>query len=193
MASRLAHLSNAKHSSLDHRRHHEREYRTFLRALPSARQHRATVPEQRSWRHRPLICHNDDYLFQRQMCVQYRENRRRLEYERIQKENLRFSQKLIEAKPSLDRADHELFFLKHCKLKQRLQRHSEPISVQRKMRVLSMEPSSDYLIEHIESLPLASRDTCSKTKKLNGAVRLDKDSSCKVLPPINRIPPLSTT
>ena len=187
MACRIAHLSNVQHSSLDHCRHDECENKAFLTTLPCAGQYRATIAEQRSLRHRPMICYNETYLVQRQMCEQHLKNRRRVEYERIQKENLRFSQKLIAAKPSLDRSDHELFFLKHRALKQRLQRFSEPISVQRKMPALSMESSSDYHVEHIESLPLASRDKRSTARKLNRTVRIEKDSSCKVLPPIVKV------
>ncbi|CAF3920681.1 unnamed protein product [Adineta steineri] len=91
---------------------------------------------------------NNNYIFQRQLNLQSRENKRKIEYERIQKENVKFSQKLINAKPFHNRYEQQIFFDKHCQIKQRLQhissliyndkvlsqeKHYEIISSQRKV------------------------------------------------------------
>lgn len=68
--------------------------------------------------------HRVDHSRQRQVFLQSYEDRRRLECERIEKENVRFSRRLINAKASLTRDEQRTFFEKHCKLKQRLRRHS---------------------------------------------------------------------
>lgn len=83
--------------------------------------------------------YNREYLFQRQWNLQSREDRRKVEYERIQKENLKFSQKLINAKAFLDRREQEIFFQKHCELKQRIQRY--PTTHQLKIPKKSRESS----------------------------------------------------
>ncbi|CAF0816540.1 unnamed protein product [Adineta steineri] len=76
---------------------------------------------------------NNNYIFQRQLNLQSRENKRKIEYERIQKENVKFSQKLINAKPFHNRYEQQIFFDKHCQIKQHLKRYPNLNRIQRKV------------------------------------------------------------
>ncbi|UJR25260.1 hypothetical protein I4U23_006612 [Adineta vaga] len=77
-----------------------------------------------------------------QWKLQSRQDRRKLEYERIQKENYKFSEKLINAKAFLNRHEQKLFFDKHCELKQRLQR----IPTNNSITMLNKSKQSSFLI-----------------------------------------------
>jgi hypothetical protein len=108
----------SKYSSIESQKHHEYEYKKFLKTLPR------TNSESKLFKHREIYF-NNNYLTQRQINLQYRQDKRKHEYERIQKENWRFSQRLINAKASLNRNEQQTFFEKHWKLKQRLQHYPD--------------------------------------------------------------------
>jgi hypothetical protein len=114
MPFHLINSSSSKYSSIEFQKFHEYEYKKFLK----------TLPEQNLLKHRKIDL-NNNYLNQRQIHLQYRQNKRKYEYERIQKENLRFSQRLMNAKAFLNRDEQEKFFEKHWKLKQRLQHYPD--------------------------------------------------------------------
>ncbi|CAF1343572.1 unnamed protein product [Adineta steineri] len=117
---------------------------------------------------------NNNYIFQRQLNLQSRENKRKIEYERIQKENVKFSQKLINAKPFHNRYEQQIFFDKHCQIKQRLQRYPKLNRIQRK-KSNSVDISSLIYNEKVLSQEKYSKIISSQRKVLY---------STKVLPPI---------
>jgi hypothetical protein len=127
------HLSNSsptKYSSIEYQKLHEYEYKKFLKTL-QINNHSINLTEQNLLKHQQRYS-NNNYLFQRQINLQYRQDKRKHEYERIQKENFKFSQRLINAKPFLNRYEQQIFFDKHCQLKQRLQHYPDFISNQTK-------------------------------------------------------------
>ncbi|CAF3335202.1 unnamed protein product [Rotaria socialis] len=123
------HISNAlstKYSSLQYQKIHEYEYKNFLKTLEKNNSNTTNnIYEDKLYRRNPQSCYNNYYLFQRQSNLQYRQDQRKLVYERIQKENVQFSQKLINAKSFLNRNEQKTSFDKHCKLKQQLQRYPD--------------------------------------------------------------------
>jgi len=120
------HLCNSlstKYSSIENQKIHEYEYKKYLKTL-QINKNSINSSEQKISKNRQIYF-NNNYLFQRQINLQYRQDKRKREYERIQKENLKFSQKLINAKAFLNRYEQQVFFDKHCQLKQRLQHYPD--------------------------------------------------------------------
>jgi L-rhamnose mutarotase len=113
-------------STIEYQKLHEYEYKKFLKTLQTNNNNNS-------------INTSEEKLFKnRQINLQYRQNKRKLEYERIQKENLKFSQKLINAKTSFNRSEQQLSFDKHCQLKQRLQRYPDSIQTKNNKIKLSI-------------------------------------------------------
>jgi hypothetical protein len=120
------HLCNSlstKYSSIENQKIHEYEYKKYLKTL-QINKNSINSSEQKIAKNQQIYF-NNNYLFQRQINLQYRQDKRKREYERIQKENLKFSQKLINAKAFLNRYEQQVFFDKHCQLKQRLQHYPD--------------------------------------------------------------------
>ncbi len=122
------HLCNSfstKYSSIENQKIHEYEYKKYLKTL------QINSSEQKIFKNNQIYF-NNNYLFQRQINLQYRQDKRKRDYERIQKENLKFSQRLINAKAFLNRYEQQVFFDKHCQIKQRLQHYPDLIRNQTK-------------------------------------------------------------
>jgi hypothetical protein len=181
------HLSNSistKYSSIENQKIHEYEYKKFLKTL------QINSFEQKFFKH------INNYLFQRQINLQYRQDKRKNEYERIEKENFKFSQRLINAKAFLNRYEQEEFFNKHCKLKQRLQHYPDLIRNQKYSSNKPVDSSffiyNDNAISH-KSIKLQekhSKDLLSNInksqitqKKLPRFIKYNSQIS-KTLPPI---------
>jgi hypothetical protein len=139
------------------------------------------------------FCYNKNYLFQRQMSSQYRQDKRRFEYERIQQENLKFSQRLINAKAFFNRYEHQLFFDKHCKLKQRLQRYPDSnrsktnrSDFQRKaphensFKSISKLEDSSFLIYNDNRTFQQSIKLREKHSKMNDQPPISEDPLCRI-------------
>lgn len=116
-------LLSQNYSSLEYQKLHEYEYKKFLKTLKECRTNSMNRSEQKSVERNHSLFYNKNYLSQRQINLQYREDQRKLVYDRIQKENLKFSQKLINAKSFLNRNEQKRFFDKHSQLKQQFQRY----------------------------------------------------------------------
>ena len=97
-----ANILSTKYSSIESQKLHEDKYKNFLKTLPINRN--STLTEQKLLGQHRQIYFNQNYLSQRQFDLQSRQDKRKREYERIQKENLKFSQRLINAKAFLNRS-----------------------------------------------------------------------------------------
>ncbi|CAF1001844.1 unnamed protein product [Rotaria sordida] len=133
-----------KYSLLEYQKIHEYEYKKFLKTLQINKINSINISKEKLFKKNYQLYYNNNnnnYLFQRQINLQYRQNKRKILYEHIQKENLKFSQKLINAKTCLNRYEQKLFFDKHCKLKQQLQRY--PVSIRIKTKKTNLQFSSN--------------------------------------------------
>ena len=122
---------STKYSSIHDQKIHENKYKQFLQTLSNNRNTNKNLIDEKTMCSRKQIYSNENYFIQRQINQQSRQDKRKREYERIQKENLRFTQKLINAKAYLNRSQQQIFFDKHCQLRQRLQYYSQHQSLPR--------------------------------------------------------------
>lgn len=150
------HPSNSlsiKYSSIENQKIHEYEYKKFLKTLENS-----IKSSKEKFLKNQQTNFNNNYLLQRQTNLQYRQNKRKHDYERIQKENLKFTRKLINAKAFLNRYEQERFFNKHCKLKQRLQHYPHLISNQiKKSKHQLKEKYSEDLLTNINKLNITQK------------------------------------
>ena len=134
---------SSKYSFIEQQQIHENEYKKFLNTLPSIHQQSSN----RNFAKARQISREKSSCLQRQNQLKYRQDKRKHEYERIERENLRFSQRLINAKSFFDRSEQEAFFERHCKLKQRLQHYSHSMTNQVKKSDLSVSSKRHWKME----------------------------------------------
>ncbi|CAF1352898.1 unnamed protein product [Didymodactylos carnosus] len=130
-------LDYKKHS-LEFQQLHEREYHKFIQRLnlqrnnfncrECSREKKSTwnlsiVERQRSHHNHLVDCYNIDYYKLRHLQLQNRNDQRRFEYERIQKANFEFGQRLIQVKGHFSRKEHDDHWQRHCDMKKRLQKY----------------------------------------------------------------------
>jgi hypothetical protein len=162
------HLYNCptiKYSSIEYQRLHEREYKKFLKTLQTNNNNNSiNVSEEKVFKNR-------------QINVQYRQNKRKIEYERIQKENLKFSQKLINAKTFFNRYEQQLSFDKHCQLKQRLQRYPDLIRTKtiKSNSQFSSNHNSDIINKPTDSSFLIYNDNGISHRSIKGPEKIFKN------------------
>ncbi|CAF2723348.1 unnamed protein product [Rotaria sp. Silwood2] len=136
-----------KYSSLEYQKIHEHEYQKFLKTLQINKTNLMNISKEKLYKKNHSLCYyNNNYLFQRQINLQYRQDKRKILYEHIQKENLKFSQKLINAKAFLNRYEQKSFFDKHCKIKQQLQRYPDSIRIKTKKPNFQFSSNENFKI-----------------------------------------------
>jgi len=173
-----------KYSSFEHQKHHEYEYKQFLQTLQINKNNSS---KQQLLNNRQK-CYNKNYLFQRQINLQSRQDKRKVEYERIEKENFKFSQRLINAKAFLNQYEQKRFFEKHCQLKQRLQRYPNLIRMNTKKSDCQFLPNnklvdSSFLIYHDQEISSKSIKLQEKHSKMNNQLFISKDPLANINKP----------
>jgi hypothetical protein len=163
MPFHLINSSPTKYSSIESQKRHEYEYKKFLKSL----NHNSSE----QIKYRPIDL-NNNYLIQRQINLQYQ---RKHEYERIQNENFKFSQRLMNAKAFLNRHEQQIFFDKHCKLKQRLQHY--PDLTQNQTKKLTPMNHLKIINKPIDSSFFIYNDNPKSQKKLPSLLRKAPDIS----------------
>ncbi len=177
------HLSNSlstKYSSIKNQKLHEYEYKKFLKTLQINNQNSRNLSEEKFFKHQKIYF-NNNYLFQRQINLQYRQNQRKYEYESIQKENFKFSQRLMNAKTFFNHYEQKIFFDKHCKLKQRLQHYPDLIRNQTKkldyqfssnnhVKVINQPVDSSVLIYNDNVIPRQEKYSKKTSKDLSSNI-----------------------
>lgn len=172
--------SSSKYSSIEQQKLRENEYKKFLNTLPIIHQYSS---ERKLAKPRQMNA-NRNYFLQRQNQLQYRQEKRKHEYERIEKENIRFSQRLINAKSSFNRSEQEVFFDKHCKLKQRLQHYPDAsgneakksdfsIATKKHWRLVDKPTDSSFLIYNDHRTPQKSKQ-CRETASVHPTSKTSK-------------------
>ena len=176
----FSHSSSSKYSSIEQQKRRENEYKKFLNTLPVIHQY---SPERKLDKPQQMNA-NRNYFLQRRSQFQYRQEKRKHEYERIEKENIRFSQRLINAKSSFNRSEQDAFFDRHCKLKQRLQHYPDAngneakksdfsIVSKKHWRMVDKPTDSSFLIYNDHRTPQKSKQ-CRETVSVHPISKTSK-------------------
>ena len=117
-----------------------------------------------------LLDAHTSYMIQLQRYLHYRQEKRRLEHERIQKENLRFSQKLINARSSVSRVEHQVFYQKHCQLRRHLQQFPTKLKKSGPL-LIELNPKPNARLNVVQSERKFSTSLTNKTRIQKQTVR----------------------
>ncbi|CAF0731175.1 unnamed protein product [Rotaria sp. Silwood1] len=194
MPFRICNSLTTTYSSLEYQKIHEYEYKKFLKTLQMNKTNPMNMLKEKLSKKNHQLYYNNNYLFERQSNLQYRQDKRKILYEHIQKENLKFSQKLINAKAFLNRYEQKLFFDKHCKLKQQLQRYPDSIQIKTKKSNFQFSPNENFKINNKSAnssvlvynnnnnnrLSCKSIKLQEKYSKMNNHIFISKDSSSHI-------------